>query len=337
MIIIRPIEVSPGLGDKLIDSASENFLDFNSDQVYVFGEGIMYSSVDPVDYGEDVWESGTTYDEGDIVTVLGSTQRRYESLTDYNTGNDPTSSPTEWLDLGATNRWRMFDGGTSTLTSDSEQISIRLKPSGFANALAMFNVDASSIRVIVSKNGDVAYDEEVVFVLEAGESNWWSWFFGSVIGVSETSRDHVVLGIPGFFEPTIDVIFSRPGGTVRVGLLVVGRQERLGVGIYGTSVGIRDFSTKEVDTFGNFTVVQRRFAKRAEVEAYIETAKVATVQQALASVRATPTVYIGSEKACLFCPDQIHTELILYGYYSDFEILLVDEVNSSGLIELEGL
>lgn len=337
MIIIRPIDVSPGLGDKLIDSASENFLDFNSDQVYVFGEGIMYSSVDPVDYGEDVWESGTTYDEGDIVTVLGTTQRRYESLTDYNTGNSPPDSPTEWLDLGATNRWRMFDGGTSTLTSDSDEIYIRLQPSGFVNGLGMFNVDASSIRVIVRKNGAVVYDQQADFILEGGESNWWSWFFGSVQGVVDAPRDHVVLGIPGFFEPTIDVIFTRPGGTVRVGLLVAGRQERLGVGIYGTSIGIRDFSTKEVDTFGNFTVVQRRFAKRAEIEAYIETARVAVVQQALASVRATPTVYIGSERACLFCPDQIHTELILYGYYSDFEILLVDEVNSSGLIELEGL
>lgn len=337
MILIRPISIEPTAGINLIDSASENFLDANQDQVTVFGEDVVYSNVAPIDYGEDEWDVAQTYAEGDIVTVLGTTQRRYESLTAGNTGNDPTTSPTQWLDLGATNRWRMFDGGTSTLTTNSESIAIRIRSSDFVNALAFFNVSASSIQVIVRQSGDIVYNETANFILESGESNWWSWFFGSSEGVIEAARDHVVLGIPGLFSSTIDVIFSRPGGVVSVGLLIAGRQQRLGVSIYGSVIGIQDFSTKVVDTFGNFTVVERRFAKRAELDVYLETGTVSQVQQALADRRATPTVYVGTENACLFCGDTIHEEMIVYGYYRDFEILLIDRENSTATIELEGL
>jgi len=337
MVLILPIDIEPGLGDALVDANSENVIDANDEQIYVFGDGIMYSNVAPVDAGEDEWDAGETYSIGDIVTVLGDVQRRFESLTNDNVGNDPVDSPAEWLDLGFTNRWRMFDGGTSTTTTNDDSIAIRIRPDGFVNALSFFNVSASSIRIIISQNGETVYDQTADFILELGESNWFSWFFGSVQGVIETPRDHVVLGIPGLFNATIDVIFSRPDGEVSVGLLVAGRQQTIGVGLYGSSVGIRDFSTKEVDQFGNFRVVERRFAKRAEMDVYLRTNTIATVQQALAARRASPTVYVGSDQACLFCADPIHEEFLVYGFFNDFDIVTGDRQNSTAVIEVEGL
>jgi len=299
------------------------------------GAVLVESNVAVNDHAE--WAAGTAYTIGQRVIVLGTTQRIYESLTNGNIGNFPPDSPLDWLDLGFVNRWRMFDGGTSTVTRNAESVAVKLEPQGFVNALAMFRLEASSARIIVSQNGDVVFDQTAQFILEGGESNWWSWFFGTVLGTIETPRDHVVLSIPGLFDPTIEVIFERPNGEVAIGLLIAGRQQRLGVGIYGSTVGIRDFSTKELDVFGNFRVVERRFAKRAEIDVYMPTRTVATVQQALADRRATPTVYIGTERACLFCPDSIHEELIIYGFYSDFDIVLNDRNNSSGTIEIEGL
>jgi len=49
------------------------------------------------------WGSGTTYSEGDA--VIGSDGNTYRSLTDSNTGNDPTTSPGEWKRLTTSLRW----------------------------------------------------------------------------------------------------------------------------------------------------------------------------------------------------------------------------------------
>ena len=143
MIIIRPTAVPPN--------------DLNDPDAV-----LIDSNVAATDAGEGVWASGTTYDEGDIVSVLGETQRRYESLTDYNTGNSPPDSPTEWLDLGATNRWRMFDGGVDTATANSDAIEVEL---GFdqyeiVNGLALFNVLGA--RILIDR-----YDEDDTLVYEA--------------------------------------------------------------------------------------------------------------------------------------------------------------------------
>jgi hypothetical protein len=337
MIIILPKEIEPGTGPELIDADEKNVIDDDGSQVYVFGDGVMYSNVDPVDDGEPEWDADTTYGQGDIVTVLGDVQRRYESTDFGNVGNFPPDSPADWLDLGSTNRWRMFDGGTSTKTTNTENVAVTLEPVGFINAIAIFGVEAGSVRVVIKQQGEVQFDQTGDFLLQLPESNWWSWFFGSVLGIVESARDSVILNIPGFFDPTVELTFSRPDGEVSIALVALGRQQDIGIGIYGTTVGIRDFSTKEVDTFGNFRVVERRFAKRAEIDVYIPTQRVAQIQQALAARRAKPTVYVGSEKACLFCPDPIHEELLIYGFYTDFDIVLNDRNNSSGTIELEGL
>jgi hypothetical protein len=321
MIIIRPIEIPPN-------------------DVDAPGATLTASNVPATASGEAEWSAMTTYAIGDIVTVLGTTQRRYESLANGNLGNDPTTSPLQWLDLGATNRWRMFDGGTSTLTTNAESIDVTIEANDFVNGIALLNVSGSKIRIVITPDGESApvFDQEAEFLIGIGESNWWSWFFGSTLGIVDELRDHVVLSLPQLFSPTVRIIIERPGGIAEAGLIVVGRQQELAVGIYGSRVGIRDFSTKEIDTFGNFRVVERRFAKRAEIDFYAQTQQVASLQRALASRRASPTVYIGSASACLFCPLPIrHEELIIYGFYADFDIILQDRENSSGTIELEGL
>jgi len=49
------------------------------------------------------WSSGTSYSIGDKVMVVGTTHKNYESKTNSNLGNDPTTDDgTNWIDLGAT-------------------------------------------------------------------------------------------------------------------------------------------------------------------------------------------------------------------------------------------
>ena len=236
MIIVRPADVPPN-------------------ETTATGAVLTASNVPETDAGEAEWVSGTTYDVGDIVSVLGDTQRRYESLIDYNQGNDPVDDDgTNWLDLGATNRWRMFDGGTGTLTRQAESIEVTIKPSNLVNAIAFFNVSASQIRVTATpqNSSEVGYDQTYDLIIGLEESNWWSYFFGSVQSTIDPVRDLVLLNLPQYINPTITVTISRgdiyttdPDAQPSIGQLVVGRQQNFGATLYGSSVGIKDYGWGE--------------------------------------------------------------------------------------------
>lgn len=337
MIIIRPLDISPGVGPALIDSALNSVIEFDGDQVYTFEDGLMATNVPTFDPAEPVWAVGTTYALGAIVTVLGATQRRYESLEAGNLGNDPTTSPLKWLDLGATNRWRMFDGGTSTLTTNPDLITVAVHSTQYINAIALFNVGATEVEVKVYRDALLLHAMNVDLRVTADSSSWYAYFYGSTGEAFDAIRDFVDLSIPGGYGQRVEMKFTRTGEDVEVGLIVVGRQQKLGDTMFGSRIGITDYSRKDVDDFGNFTVTERRFSKRAELDVMVRTPDVSKVQRALSQIRATPTVYVGSDWADASRENPAYEETIVYGYYRDFMVVLDTAGISTCSIEIEGL
>jgi len=209
MIIIRPRDIPPAdLGDEVLTA----------------------SNVPATAPGEDEWDSGTEYSKGDIVTVLGTHQRRYESVDDNNEGNFPPDSPSDWLDLGATNRWRMFDGGTGTLTTNPEKVEIVLEPDGFINAIGFLSLDASKVRIQVFRDGESIYDQEILITLETSAPNWYSYFFKTF---GQRFRDTVALSIPPAPDPQVIITMEREGDNAGIGSLIIGRQQSLGTSTTG--------------------------------------------------------------------------------------------------------
>lgn len=270
------------------------------------------------------WSSTTTYNQGDQVVVLGTTQRLYEALQS-STDSFPPDNPTDWNDLGAINRWKMFDGGTNTQTVNADTIEITLEPSGIINALSLFNIEAASARVVMTDDQEgVVFDKTYNLVDNSGVDSWYAYFFEPIL-LSELLAD---LTLPAYGSPQIDITLTNTGSNAKCGLTVIGTEAEIGTTIFGTSVGIRDFSRKEADEFGNFTVVERRFFRLVDYDARIETDKVQFVQRILNDRRAKPTVYIGEVD---------NPETIVYGYYRDFDIVLSNPAFSNATIEVEGL
>jgi hypothetical protein len=123
---------------------------------------LVSSNVDEDDYAE--WDAGTGYTLGQRVIVIGDGgspetfyHNIYESvLAGTNTGNNPwddpqwpDGTPTNWLLVGKTNRWKMFDNANSSQTTNAESIEVNFTTSRRANAIACLNVDAEEIEVIV--------------------------------------------------------------------------------------------------------------------------------------------------------------------------------------------
>jgi len=270
------------------------------------------------------WSSGTSYSVGDQVIVLRVHQRLYEALQ-ASTGSFPPDNPADWNDLGAIDRWKMFDGGTNTQTVNPDSIEVTLEPDGIINSFTLLNIEAAEAEVTVTDDLEgVVFNETYNLIDNSSVDSWYAYFFEPI----SQSTQITDLSLPAYGSPQIDITLTNTGNDAKCGLTVIGSEADIGTTIFGTSVGIRDFSRKESDEFGNFNVVERRFFRLVDYDARIPTPNVQFVQRLLSDRRAKPTVYIGEVD---------NPETIVYGYYRDFDIVLSNPAFSNATIEVEGL
>lgn len=282
---------------------------------------LIGSSVDEDDYA--AWDGAASYLVGDRRI---RSHRIYEALIAHS-GIDPAgpaTSPATWLDLGATNRWKMFDDRIGSRTEQAESIGVTLRPGTVINALALFNLQGHTVTVVMTDpvEGEV-YRREVSLV-DPAVSSWYDWLF-AVLG---RKADVVLLDLPAYGTADLSVTIAAGSGTAACGHMVAGAQVEIGVALYGTGVGITDYSRKEVDAFGSSIVVERAFSKRADFDVSLETARVSAIQRLLASIRARPVVWVG---------DASYEATVLFGFFKDFSISISGPSVSDGTITVEGL
>ena len=270
-----------------------------------------------------VYAGGTTYALDDIV-ISTTTHHEYQSLQASNTGHS-LDDPAWWLDLGSNNRYRMFDQSNSSLTENGESIDVTLTVDGRADSVSLLNLLGATVQIIMTTAADgEIFNETYDLVSDSGITNWYEYFFEDVI----RRGDLVVYDLPLNADPTIQVIISDPNGTASVGSCVIGQSREIGALLYGASTGIQDYSRKQADEFGNFTIVQRAFSKKASFKIVVENSKVDALSALFASYRAIPVVYVGVED---------FTSTWIYGFYKDFRFEISHLEQSYLTLELEGL
>lgn len=282
---------------------------------------LVSSNVSESDY--PVWSSAMKYAIGARVI---SNHRIYEALVE-NSNRDPatdTLQPPAWLDTDATNRWRMFDDKLESLTTNPRTITVTIKPGAVVNSIAMFNVSGKSVLVQMVDAGEGVVYSKTVTLVDARVTNWYDHFFLPV----ELRTDLVLLDLPAYGSANIVVTVDAGAEQAAVGHFVVGAQQELGTALYGTSVGINDYSIKKVDDFGNTTVVRRSYSNRADFDIVLDTPTVGRVRRLLAEMRATPVVWIGEES---------YEATILFGYYKDFTLVFSGPSVSEGSISVEAI
>lgn len=322
MRIIEPVTIAPNmavLGDfqVLPDSAP---LVVKPGQT--FRVASVMTNVPESDYA--LWASNMTYAIGERVMLE---HRNYEALVAHSNKNPAgaATDPPTWLDLGPTNRWRMFDDKIGTETVNPESIALKMMPGRAVDSLAFFGLDAASIYVrVVDPYQGIVYESNVSPVSTDGINDWYDYFFSPV----EVNEDFVLLDVPVGSYGSIDIHIAKPGGIAKVGALILGKAAVLGEALYGTSVGITDYSRKERDDFGNMIIVERGYSKRADFDVMVQTSMVSQVQRTLSKYRAKPLVWIGAAE---------YQSTILYGYYKEFNLVISGPTVSDCSISVEGL
>lgn len=283
------------------------------------------SNVPENDHAE--WSAVTSYTVGNRVILL-STHRIYEAVGPSTGVNPATDDGTNWLDIGATNRFKAFDQKISDPVVQLDSIQYTLTDDdSIPTAVALFGVKGVSATVKVTDALEGVVFEETKSLLDSDEVfDWFSYFFEDINFV----RTILFTNLPPYRGATVEVTVTQTTGEIaELGQLVFGYLLDLGLTTYGTAISIQDFSRKETDAFGNFIVVERAFSNLVDFDVRLPTQTAGRVRRILADFRATPIVYIGNEDSSF--------GTVVYGFYRNFDITLDTPSLSFAAIEVEGL
>lgn len=282
------------------------------------------SNVAETDY--PAWTAGT-YTVG---TRRIYDHKVYEVVASSTTDRPDTGAaavPASWLYISATNRFKMFDISVGSGTVNSGSINVTVTPSTICNSVVLFDVDGATAQLIVrSSGGAVVFDQTVSLADYSGITGYFPYYF---LPVAETGATELAfIDIPNYSGASFQLIIDAGAGTALCGEMIIGQKSALAITNFGTSVGIKDYSVKSIDDFGNVTITPRAYSKRADYDVTVETAQVGQFNKFLASIRSTPAVYIG---------DPNRSETIVLGYYRDFSVVLSNPSISECSLSVEGL
>ena len=287
-------------------------------------DAILTSSNIPEDE-YPAWVSGTSY------TALGKVIYQHKIYQRIVTGSGTTTPDLDqanWLDDGYTNRYRMFDNIISSVSSRTGGIEFTLTPNQVINGIALLNVNASTVRVVMNDPVEgVVYDRTKELRSSSNVIDYYSYFFAPLINLGDLDTA-IFLDLPNKPTATITVYVSSGVGLVEVGEVVYGVQSVVGRTNYGTAIGITSYSRKDTDDFGKVTVVKRKNSKYADYDIDIDNTNLAFVQRLFQDIDSVPCVFIGNPEM---------EELIVYGFYKDFKATISFPTVSKCTLRVEGL
>ncbi len=307
------------------------------------------------------WASTGTYSENDEVKVSfeeGSATEYIAPIKKYRktatSGEDsnpypPDDDGTNWLDIGPTNRWGMFDQYISTVSASTvaatstvpSTFSIKINTSK-CDYIGMFNIGAKQISVEYQASGAgslVDYNTTNFPIRCDRDYDPWSfnritrsytdYFFGEWIWKSD-----ILIPLPINFVTYVKITFieNKIGSFASCGMCVAGNSYFIGKTQYGASSGILSFSRKERNEYFGTTYLKKgNFAKKMDLDVMIKNTKYNKVHSILTAADGVPAIFQGNNESTNFEP------FLVYGFTKSFNMSLQYQSHSECDLEIEGL
>ncbi|HMS05344.1 MAG TPA: hypothetical protein PKD73_06075 [Burkholderiaceae bacterium] len=246
---------------------------------------------DTVDETLPVFNPATTYAAGDRV-VIAATHMIFESAVAGNVGHyPPTSTDAHWLVVGKTNRWRMWDNRSSSVTAKAGGFYAEATTGQVVTSVWMDYVVADSVRVRVTDPvAGVVYDRSVDFTALPQVADHWYWFFG----VREAPEGLVLLDLPAYPNATVRVDVA--GANAAVGNCVLSQHLVYGEGVeFGFEIGNQDFSVVSANPWGDMVLRPGEQAPTQSLQTVLRKGEVTMVRNRLRRLAARAAVYMAWE------------------------------------------
>ena len=264
------------------------------------------------------WDSSQIYNTGDIVIYQN---KIWESAIDNNDSEPGTD--VNWIDKGYTNPYRCLDEyiNTQTEKNDGDPLVMEFNIKN-SNAITLLNTECKKIQVdVYDINGNLVltYIEDVI----SGISSWKDYFFGDIV-----YKNKLIIKGPILLKGKIKLTVY--GQNIKVGIVLIGLLEDLGVTLTRVTTSIDDYSKKDVDKNGNVYLKQGNYADRLETKVLLNNSDFNVVKNKLVNIRATPIYFMSSD-----C--DIYEELNVYGYYENFKFSIDNNKKTTCSLSIRGL
>jgi len=320
--------------------------------VIVTDTNLLSSTVPETEAGLAVWSSVVTYAAGQRCFMTTGVHKIFESTTGGNTNHNPSTTTGYWIEVSATNRWKMFDQatGSKTLSTSNIVLEFLLTASSYVNSVAIIDVDdGTNVKVEIMPVGgsleltDTTALPDTLLLADGTGAFWsgeqsllywgedpspdWYWYFSSPTAALKSA---VIADIPNFYESILRITISTELGSLAVGSVLFGTAQDVGETQWGVNLGMMSFSRKETDEFGITRIVPRGFARTMSCDTFLTNSEITRIYRLLASVKDVPVVWLGSELG-------LFDSTIIYGFYNSFNVILEGAGGSYCSLEIEGL
>lgn len=292
-------------------------------------DAMLTSNIPEPDIGEVVWVAGT-YNTGDEVISL-STHRKYKSAVDSN-ATDPDSETyddkgvgTNWVIIGSSNRFAMFDGIIGRQSTQTDQVVIDINTVSLLDSISVFNVNASQAEITLTDPVDgVVYNTIVELRDNSAVVDYYEYFYEQIIELNEFALND----LPPYPAAIITIDITAVG-EVAVGEIAVGKQFFIGDTQRGTAWNPSSNSRRERDEFGNFYILKRRSSDYLDYKIQIDRARLPLIKRTLSALIDEPCVWFGT--------DDVSDGTFVYGYYKDLRLIWNGPTRDDMSLTVEGL
>lgn len=234
-------------------------------------------------------------------------------------------NPVHWSLVGATNKYKMFDGYVSSQTSNPELITFTVKDLGIVNTLALIGCEGAYATIDVVDDIDgLVYSESVDLVSYSSITSYYSYYFSPVY----RKNFAVFEGIPPYLNATITVTLVNPSGNAKLGAFVGGYGTYFGNIKYGSRVKNKSYSIKQQLATGDYFFQKGEVVRLGDYQFDFPNEQFDFLQNLLKQLDTVPTLYIAYSE---------YEYTLIYGIVIDDDTALSYVRESTCQLKLESL
>lgn len=273
-----------------------------------------------------LWTAGT-YALGAIVYYTGTTPHHvYESIASSNTAV-PGTDVTKWTDLGATDRWRMFDEFMNTQTEDSSDITVVISANQ-CDYVGLFNCAATTVTFALTDDGSPV-DSTTIDMDSSAPTDYDEWFFSPA-----EYRDRVTWEFPYLASSTarLSITISNTLSNPTCGVAAIGSAYEIGGTLYDPEIGFDDYSYKyENETTGAVYMIQGNYRDAGSLKVWFGNEILDAVKRRMVANRGKVAIYDFNNEGTDY------ESLIFYGFPSKFRMSIPGPTFSRATFTMQGM
>lgn len=242
--------------------------------------------------------------ESDLTTML-MPDHIYQLTADSDAGHYPGDYPSEWTDVGASNKYKAFDKYifTPAMASGDELTSpgdmVLDVNSSKCNALHLFGLIGTSVLVETMDMNDTVIDTQTHSLIDTSRIiSWYTWYTEERPMLTQL---HLEIPMRLISRCRITVSNSREDQFPGLGTCFPGYAREIGITNYGIKSSTLDFSTITRNTgTGEVSWEKGDFARLMTLDAEVQASLHDYVQDLLDRLRGQPVVVSGNNEGTQF-------------------------------------